>query len=177
MVWAGVDVGGRRKGFHAVVVDDAGVAAGPLCIPSVEHCIAWLLAHGPALVAVDSPRTPAPDGCHLRECELRLHAEVCGIRWTPSRAALDANRAYYGWILHGLELYVALATAGVDAVECFPTASWTRWLGPRSGTRAAWTRAGLARLGLTGVPARTNQDTRDDRGRRDRTPARCRTNR
>src|SRR5262245_45603365 len=46
------------------------------------------------------------------------------------------------------------ALAGHEVVEVFPTASWTRWLGPRgSESRAAWSRRGLRALGLAGVPA------------------------
>lgn len=49
-----------------------------------------------------------------------------------------------------------------DAIECFPTAAWTRWHGPRAGrSRSAWTREGLAASELEGVPPRTNQDARD----------------
>jgi len=56
----------------------------------------------------------------------------------------------------------ALEEAGLEAVECFPTAAWTRWVGPRRGrSRAAWTREALPALGLEGIPTRTNQDERD----------------
>jgi predicted nuclease with RNAse H fold len=160
--WAGVDVGGRRKGFHAAVVDKNGLAAGPVRLSSVVDALSWLAEHDPALVAVDSPISPAPDGSGSRPEERELAMAVCGIRYTPDRTALRANRRYYEWIENGLELYAALESAGIGAVECFPTASWTRWLGPRgASTRAAWTRDGLARLGLDGISARTNQDERD----------------
>ncbi len=70
--------------------------------------------------------------------------------------------AYYAWIIEGLALFDALATRGVEVIEVFPTASWTRWHGKRgTQTRSAWTRQGLAALGLDGVPPRTNQDQRD----------------
>jgi predicted nuclease with RNAse H fold len=47
-------------------------------------------------------------------------------------------------------------------VECFPTASWTRWSGGRNGrSRAAWSTGALATLGVSGVPRRTSQDARD----------------
>jgi predicted nuclease with RNAse H fold len=70
--------------------------------------------------------------------------------------------AYYAWIVEGLGLFNALDTRDVEVIEVFPTASWTRWFGRRgSRTRAAWSRQGLAALGLDGVPTRTNQDQRD----------------
>jgi hypothetical protein len=70
--------------------------------------------------------------------------------------------AYYAWIIEGLALFDALAVRVTEVTEVFPTASWTRWHGKRGPrTRSAWTRQGLAALGLDGVPARTNQDQRD----------------
>jgi predicted nuclease with RNAse H fold len=55
--------------------------------------------------------------------------------------------------------WVASAEPGVVAID---TASWTRWHGPRNGRpRSVWTRAALAALELSGVPPRTNQDSRD----------------
>ena len=133
-----------------------------MALPTVSRCVDWVREHTAELAAVDSPIGPAPDGHGLREEERTLRTQICGIRWTPSQKGLEENRAYYGWILHGFELYAELEMVGIETVECFPTASWTRWLGPRgSQTRAAWTRGGLERLGLAGIPARTNQDVRD----------------
>jgi predicted nuclease with RNAse H fold len=69
---------------------------------------------------------------------------------------------YYAWIVEGLALFGALSGSGAEVIEVFPTASWTRWHGPRgTRSRADWTRQGLAALGLDGVPARTSQDQRD----------------
>jgi predicted nuclease with RNAse H fold len=49
----------------------------------------------------------------------------------------------------------AMADQGVEVIEVFPTASWTRWHGKRGQqTRASWTRQALTALGLQGVPAR-----------------------
>jgi predicted nuclease with RNAse H fold len=159
--WAGIDVGGRRKGFDVAVVDAEGVAAiAPRC-PSPAAVLGVLDEHGPAVVGVDSPCSAAPDGATLRECERELRDAVCGIRWTPDRATLDAGKPYYEWIRHGLELYRALGAAGWRSIEVFPTASWTRWVGERRGSRAAWTRSALPMLGLRNLPARTNQDGRD----------------
>jgi predicted nuclease with RNAse H fold len=160
--WAGVDVGGRRKGFHAAVVDETCLVAGPVRLGNVAEAVAWLGGHDPALVAVDSPISAASEGAKSRPEERELAVAICGIRYTPDRAALSANTRYYEWIEHGFELYAALESAGLTAVECFPTASWTSWLGPRGTTsRAAWTRSGLATVCCQGLPGQTNQDERD----------------
>jgi predicted nuclease with RNAse H fold len=96
-----------------------------------------------------------------------VRAGVCGIRYTPNRAALKANENYYAWIVNGLRLYEALERgaeeAGWEVIECFPTATWSR-LGGRKGrtrSRAQWSHETLERVGLLGLPPRMNQDARD----------------
>jgi predicted nuclease with RNAse H fold len=156
----GVDVGGARKAFDVALVDDRRLVD-VRRRQSVEDVVAWVAAARPAVVAVDSPRSCAPAGRTCRPDERALRAAVCGIRWTPPRDRLAGN-PYYAWIVHGLRLYDALALESADVIECFPTASWTRWHGPRDGRpRSQWTRAALAALDLEGIPARTTQDARD----------------
>jgi predicted nuclease with RNAse H fold len=159
-VWIGVDVGGKRKGFDVALIDGRRV----LALRSRLGCgqvVDLVMASRPAVVAIDSPRSCAPECRTARDGELRLARSICGIRWTPDARHVHAS-PYYAWVLEGLALFDALATRGVGAIEVFPTASWTRWHGRRgSRSRAAWTRQGLAALGLEGVPARTNQDQRD----------------
>jgi len=156
--WVGVDVGGPRKGFDVALIDDRGVVR-LLARLDRSGVVAVVESARPRVVGIDSPRVCAPDGHASRECERRLARSICGIRWTPDRAHVHAS-AYYGWVAEGLRLYEALG--GRDRIEVFPTASWTRWHGPRGArSRSAWTRDALAALGLVGVPARTNQDQRD----------------
>jgi predicted nuclease with RNAse H fold len=161
----GIDVGGRRKGFHACAVRGREVVAGPERLADVAAAVAWVLAHEPSAVALDSPRTCAPPGESSRADERALNRAVCAIRWTPERSRLAGN-PYYGWVEHGLELYAGLAAAGIDRArlhEVFPTAAWTTWAGPRAGRpRGAWSAAALADLGLAGLPERRfSQDDRD----------------
>jgi predicted nuclease with RNAse H fold len=158
--WAGVDVGGRRKGFHLAAVDTAGRVMGPVNRKTVSAAADWIDGLEPAIVALDSPVTTAPPGETCREGERRLRADICGIRWTPDPAAMDGN-PYYEWIQHGLELYEDLRERGHMPIEVFPTASWTRWAGKRRGTRAAWTATALTQFGLAGLPPRLSQDGRD----------------
>jgi predicted nuclease with RNAse H fold len=158
--WMGVDVGGQRKGFDAAVIDERRVLAlrGRLTGPQVVDLVT---AYQPAVVAIDSPRSCAPEGHTARDGERQLAKAICGIRWTPDAKGVRAS-PYYAWILEGLALFGALAGCGAEVIEVFPTASWTIWRGRRGPrTRSAWTRQGLAALGLAGVPAQTNQDQRD----------------
>lgn len=158
--WIGVDVGGRRKRFDLAVIDEHSLLAlaGGLGLDAIVELVE---AQRPVVVGIDGPRCCAPTGQTARAGERALARAICGIRWTPDRSAVEGN-PYYAWIVEGLALFEALTDRGFDAIEVFPTASWTRWFGPRgASSRAVWTERGVARLGLEGVPRRTNQDQRD----------------
>jgi predicted nuclease with RNAse H fold len=161
-VWAGVDVGGHRKGFHAAVVDGRRLLAEPVNFKDATAVAEWLRCWCPRLVAVDSPRVPAAPGRRSRPEERDfVAAGICGLRYTPDARTIRRH-AHYEWVACGLALYRALAAAGFAAVECFPTAAWTRWHGPRGRRpRAEWSAAALAGRRLRGVPARLGQDGRD----------------
>jgi predicted nuclease with RNAse H fold len=158
--WLGVDVGGKRKGFDVAVLDERRIVdiQGGLDLDAVARLVD---AYRPVLVAIDSPRSCAPEGETTRAGERQVARSICGIRWTPDAQQVRAN-PYYAWIVCGLDLFDALFAQGVEAIEVFPTASWTRWRGKRGRqSRAVWSGQGLAALELEGVPARTNQDQRD----------------
>jgi predicted nuclease with RNAse H fold len=161
-IWAGVDVGGsRRKRLHLAALTEEGEVslAGGL---GIAQTVDWLRSRGPALVAVDSPCETARAGQTRRDDEAAFsRARICGIRPTPDLRAVRSN-PYYEWIDHGLRLYRALDKAGLPAIECFPTASFTRWAGSRDGrTRARWTREALEKLPVALPAHRLNQDWRD----------------
>jgi predicted nuclease with RNAse H fold len=151
--FAGVDVGGSRKGFHAAVIDDRALVAGPTRLPDVATTVRWLVDQAPVVVAVDAPLTLGP-----RECERALTRHVCHLYFTP--AALAGT--FYDWMRNGFALYAALRENGLAAIECFPTGTWTILAGKRGDrSRQAWTKGGLAALRLAGIPSRLDQDGRD----------------
>jgi predicted nuclease with RNAse H fold len=139
--WAGVDVGAKRKGFHVAVVSENGTES-RFEDTDPSAVIAFLAARRPCVVAVDSPRSPAPPQARSRECERALvRARVCGIRFTPDEAALRSHPGgYYDWVLNGFALYEELVAASEEAgwvvIECFPTASFSRIAGPRGAVAA-----------------------------------------
>src|SRR4051794_3720328 len=104
--WLGVDVGGTKKGFDAALVGDSElfVLAGGL---SCGEVLTLVSEKQPTVVAIDSPRSCAPDGSASRAGERCLNKAVCKIRWTPDAARVHAED-YYGWIVEGLQLYKAL---------------------------------------------------------------------
>jgi predicted nuclease with RNAse H fold len=165
-VWAGVDVGAERKGFHIAAVDERRVVHEPVNVGPVAEAVELLESLAPPVIGIDSPCGPAAAGERSRGCERKLAGAVCGIRYTPDADALSDGGSYYAWIRNGLALYDALAHATGFAcrlVEVFPTATWTRLHGPRGSLpRGAWSRTALNSLGLEGLPTRRlNQDDRD----------------
>ncbi|MDQ3889684.1 MAG: DUF429 domain-containing protein [Actinomycetota bacterium] len=143
-------------------MDERRVLASPVALATPPDVVDWLRTLAPRVVAVDAPRAAAPPGSRSRGGERELVRQVCGIRFTPDRRLLRSNRSYYDWIRRGFVLYRALERAGFAVVECFPTASWTVWAGPRGAkSRAAWTASALAGLALDAVPVRLGQDARD----------------
>jgi predicted nuclease with RNAse H fold len=160
MIWLGIDVGATRKGIDVALIDDRALIElrSHLTVADVVRLAA---TRAPNITAIDSPRSCAPPGHTSRADERDLNRRVCGIRWTPDLAHVQQS-SYYAWVRHGLELFEALNTRGHQTIEVFPTASWTRWCGPRGSTsRALWSRQGLRQLNLAGLPRRTNQDQRD----------------
>jgi predicted nuclease with RNAse H fold len=156
----GIDVGGRRKAFDVALLEDRRLI-GLQQRQSAEAVVDWVDSVKPSVVAVDSPRSCAAPESTYRPEEKDLRDAVCGIRWTPPSRRLE-DSPYYEWIVEGRRLYHLLSHEDVEVIECFPTASWTRWYGPRAGRRrSAWTRDALAARDLEGIPARTNQDKRD----------------
>lgn len=161
----GVDVGGPRKRFDVAVLRGREV----LDLrrrQSVDLVVELVRRISPAVVGIDSPAGWAPAGENSRSDEREFaSAGICNIRWTPdaerAREARGRGSTYYEWIEHGLALYAALDGGPWTVIECFPTASWTRWETRRGNRRRAeWTTEVLLGLGLGGVEAR-NQDQRD----------------
>lgn len=146
--WIGVDVGGRKKGFDVAVLYEGlrvelrkfdGDDASGRTADEIDQL-------RPAVVAIDSPDGWADPGERSRRCERDFASQrICGIRYTPSEEIAEPLRqTYYGWIDNGLTLWDALRQRHIATIECFPTASWTRWFRPRERqSRAAWSREAM----------------------------------
>jgi len=108
--WIGVDVGGKRKGFHVALIDERRLLglSGGLGFDGVLELVD---AERPALIAIDSPRSCAPTGGTTRDCERAVAKTICGIRWTPDRATVNRS-PYYAWVVEGLALFEALGRPG-----------------------------------------------------------------
>lgn len=125
----GIDVGGARKGFHAVALDGVHVVA-RLRSRDPFEVAGWCRAQNARVVAVDAPcrwRGAGP----ARAAERQLAAAGIACYFTPTEERARGH-AFYGWMLAGAALYAALQPhfplyAGNDAtgrvcVETFPQA-------------------------------------------------------
>jgi predicted nuclease with RNAse H fold len=101
----GVDVGGPRKGFHAVALQGGLFLARTESCSAVDICT-WCRARDARVIAVDAPCRWRYNG-RMRPCESALAAEGMACFATPSRENAE-NNAFYGWMLNGAALYALL---------------------------------------------------------------------
>ncbi len=135
----GIDVGGPKKGFHAVAI---GARSGLQQFASVDAAAVahWCRSLHALLIAIDAPcRWRGRGG--VRSAERSLAAAGFRCFWTPTRAAATGHpTGYYDWMLAGERLYQALAqshpllsqwpwNAGPGCFETFPHAAACRLAG------------------------------------------------
>jgi predicted nuclease with RNAse H fold len=104
----GIDVGGARKGFHAVALRD-GVYAGQLRSRDVEELSHWCRSViGASVIAIDAPCRWSTGG-RARPCERELMQQGIFCFATPSREKAEQHPSgYFDWMLRGADLYQAL---------------------------------------------------------------------
>ncbi|MFM9042034.1 MAG: DUF429 domain-containing protein [Vulcanococcus sp.] len=111
MIAAGVDVGGARKGFHAVLLEGRSVVD-QLNTSDAETLASWCLRA--ERIAIDAPCGWALPGERSRLCERQLLAAGIHCFATPTReVALASTSNFYGWMLQGESLYQALQQQGL----------------------------------------------------------------
>ncbi len=104
----GIDVGGTRKGFHAVALT-GGAYAARLATSDVQALAHWCRSIVQAsVIAIDAPCRWSRDG-RARPCERELRRQGIICFASPNRQAAAAHPTdYFGWMLRGEALYQAL---------------------------------------------------------------------
>jgi predicted nuclease with RNAse H fold len=124
----GIDVGGPRKGFHAVALT-GGAYAAQLATRDEQQLANWCRSVVQAsVIAIDAPCRWSTDG-RARPCEWELRQQGIICFSSPTRQAAVAHpTGYYDWMLQGEALYRALepshplATAlPINGPGCFET--------------------------------------------------------
>jgi predicted nuclease with RNAse H fold len=152
-VCAGIDVGGPRKGFHAVALRGRRIVA-TFVAADPAALAAWVRAVGAAVVAVDAPGRWSRTGrARPAERELARRGFTCFA--TPTEAAArDHPKGWYDWMLAGAALYAALA----------PTHPLHPERGPDAGTACETFPHAVAGV-LSGGAAPAGDDKADGRRR------------
>jgi predicted nuclease with RNAse H fold len=125
----GIDVGGPKKGFHAVVLCDSQIVARTRTNDPVALA-RWCVEQKADVVAVDAPcRWRGPKLARSAERELAAEGIACYYAPTEKRAR---EHAFYQWMLPGADLYAALSphftlytgspSKGPVVMETFPQA-------------------------------------------------------
>lgn len=103
----GIDVGGARKGFHAVVLRDGEICGTKTdCDPNA--IVEWCLEQDAAVVGMDAPCRWSVAGKH-RGAERLLNQKGMHCFYTPTRERAHGN-PFYSWMLNGEKLFQALLT-------------------------------------------------------------------
>lgn len=170
-VVAGVDVGGRKKGFHAVALR-GGTYLDQTKSTDATEIAAWCRSIGASLIGVDAPCRWSETG-RARPAERELMKEGIWCFSTPSqRTALNHPRGHFDWMLRGEALFgqlerhypllleVSLNTPSPRCFETFPQAVACALAGSvvsakqkRHVRRSLLTRAGVDARKLTSIDA------------------------
>jgi predicted nuclease with RNAse H fold len=103
----GVDVGGPKKGFHAVALQD-GQYREQLSTLMAQEVAAWCRRLKASAVGIDAPCRWSLTG-RARPCERALAAEGLHTFATPSEVK-GAAHPFYQWMVKGADLYRCLQT-------------------------------------------------------------------
>ena len=106
----GIDVGGERKGFHAVALR-AGRFVDLQSLTDPKALLKWCREHEAHIIAVDAPCAwSESSSSRLAERELRIDGGIIQCFKTPTRKrAQDTKSGFYGWVFNGERLYRELA--------------------------------------------------------------------
>lgn len=125
----GIDVGGARKGFHAVALI-GGAYAGQLATADVQELAHWCRSLvGARVIAIDAPCRWSTDG-RARSCERELMQKGiwCFSSPTHQKAHTPHGTGYFDWMLQGEKLYQALEASyplvcrlPINGNACFET--------------------------------------------------------
>jgi len=107
LIVAGVDVGGRAKGFHAVALK-GGSYLDQFTSHRPSEIGAWCRRIDAQIVGVDAPCHWSLDG-RARRAERELMAQRIWCFSTPRRETADAHsKDHFRWVLNGADLFQLL---------------------------------------------------------------------
>lgn len=126
-ITVGIDVGGIKKGFHAVV-NYAGQYHGHFHSTNPDDIVAWALSHQPSVIAIDAPSIFSKKS-RSRKAERDLVKNGMRCFYTPTRTLAKESR-FYDWVFNGeliykklgLPIYMGQQINAPCVIETFPHA-------------------------------------------------------
>ncbi len=131
----GIDVGGNRKGFHAVALK-GGCYLNKFNSLEAKKVLEWCHGNCASVIGIDAPCrwSASRDGkgsARKAECELAQKRISCFA--TPNQEKAERNLGFYGWMMNGARLYQVIeadypllagrnAPVGPTCFETFPQA-------------------------------------------------------
>ena len=156
----GIDVGGTRKGYDLVLLDDTRTVLQTQRHVALDALRGHIDAWRPDVVCIDSPPAWAVDA--PRKTEAYILALGLSLYRTPWTEETKAN-AFYAWMLSGFEAFAAARNAGYAHVQRQRLGA-----GPDAGGLPPRHRLGAARRASVRRPAQAPVATRGPVGRRRR---------
>ncbi|HOB54629.1 MAG TPA: DUF429 domain-containing protein [Acidobacteriota bacterium] len=105
---AGIDVGGVKKGYHAVVLEN-GLYCGHFCSKETVELVDWCCRMKAQVIAIDAPCRWSKVHERSRPAERELLGEGIWCFSTPTQEqAIHHPTNHYGWMIQGIKLYKAL---------------------------------------------------------------------
>ncbi len=145
----GIDIGGIRKGFHAVAIQNGDIESRQFSHAS--DVATWCQHRAALVIAIDAPCCWASSGrSRFAERALAINGEQVQCFRTPTRESAK-GRPFYDWVFNGERLYQSLfsryrlydgeSRSGMIVLETFPHAVVCSLIGrvvpahPKSATR------------------------------------------
>jgi predicted nuclease with RNAse H fold len=106
----GIDVGGNRKGYHAVALR-SGKVFDTKTSTSPAEIVTWCLDMEAAVVSVDAPcRWSRSDSSRQAEKDLKVAGKKVHCFATPTKDRARSHKGgFYDWVFNGEKLYELLA--------------------------------------------------------------------
>ena len=115
----GIDVGGIKKGFHCVCLNNRKIVS---CIHDRElkNICKWIVDFNPDVIAVDAPCGWSANGLS-RESErsLAINGKNISCFSTPTREKAKKS-SFYKWIFNGEKLFNELSQNNFTVIETYP---------------------------------------------------------
>jgi 8-oxo-dGTP diphosphatase/2-hydroxy-dATP diphosphatase len=123
--FAGIDVGGLKKGYHLCLMSDHGSILDLVRLKTPESVSRYLKERDPSCIAIDGPAASVRTGVQTREAEQQLHRLGYRIQWTPRKEGRAQE-----WMQQSAELWSVLRRdfPQIPIAETFPTAIHDRIL-------------------------------------------------